>query len=576
MASARLMAEVVPETPTLFSAVLWSGGEEVKEDYEICHLNFKDGDNQCTVYTIPITVIAKRLLVAVPFEAWHRTASERFLPKTALSKAVLVELEGFSVDEFGGAGEATTVKACVGYLRADLAKTGCVGEADEPGALDFTDEESELKVVPFAKPLVDVANEMFSFQTATSTMEGDGDRPVSAGEVEQRFSKLEDSLEAIRMSLQQLPGVGSGLLKAQPKPSAAKAEEREGKKKKYQGLDAGVVQSARQVGIPEDHIERLAAMMAKPNRMEEAAGPAAGLRTKNVLSETEDEQEEEMIPDGPDAGGASGSAGGAVEKAVVQLTKLVSDMSKAKNARTGLDAILDRVDTGGGDASASSSTGGRSKSAAFKKLRDALVKNPEWLYKNVEARMEEDFQTLRMAPGASGLTTTPRAWIEHRSKLLHYPSTIRSAWIVAGIHDSLKAGNVSEARARCALALAAIDQSSLDNGSWMLSQEMLLEDAAPYSAFLGRRAPDMSEQAATKLVDERFLEVMVWRLKDRDNYIESRKRLSQALRSRGGDPATQNPPVKVWDPVPKVKPKAKPKWQRQREKDAPPQDGAEA
>ena len=47
------MAEVVPETPTLFSAVLWSGGEEVKEDYEICHLNFRDGeDNLSTALSI--------------------------------------------------------------------------------------------------------------------------------------------------------------------------------------------------------------------------------------------------------------------------------------------------------------------------------------------------------------------------------------------------------------------------------------------------------------------------------------------------------------------------------------------
>ena len=570
------MAELVPETPTLFSAVLWSGGEEVKEDYEICHLNFRDGeDNLSTVYTIPITIIAKKLLVAVPQGAWHRSAAERFLPRTALSKAVLVELEGFIVDEFGGAGEATTVKAWVGFLRSDLAKTGCVGDAEEPGALDFTDEDSDSKVVPFAKPLVDVANEMFSFQTATSAMEGD--RQVNAVEVEQRFSRLEDSLEAIRISLQQLPGIGSGLLKASPKPGATKAEDREEKrrKKKYQGLDAGVVQSARQVGIPEEHIERLAAMMDKPNRMDEPSRPLARAGSKNILSETEEEQEEEMIPDVPEAEGASGTAGGAVEKAVVQLTKLVSDMSKAKSARAGLDAILDRVDTGGGDAGAASSTGGRSKSAAFKKLRDALVKNPEWLYKNIEARMDEDFQTMRMAPGASGLTTTSRAWVEHRSKLLYYPSTIRSAWIVAGVHDSLKAGNYSEARARCALALAAIDQSSLDNGSWMLSQEMLLEDAAPFSSFLGRRAPDPSEQAATKLADERFLEVMVWRLKDRDNYIESRRRLGQALRGRGGDPPNPNPPVKVWDPVPKVKPKAKPKW-KQRENQAPPQEGAEA
>ena len=566
------MAEVVPETPTLFSSVLWKGGEEVKEDYEICHLNFLDGENTCVVYTIPITTIAKRLLVAVPQGAWHRSAGERYMPKTALSKAVLVELEGFAVDEFGGAGEATTVKAWVGFLRADLAKTGCVGEPGEPGALDFTEEESEVKVVPFARPLVEVANELFSFVTATSGMEaaeGQVDRPISAGEVEKRFAKMEDSLETIRLALQQLPGVGPGLLRAQPKAEATKAVE----KKKYSGLDAGVVQSARQVGIPEEHIERLAGLMAKPNRMDEPNSLPAGTRGRNVLSETEDEQEPELIPDGAEAEEASSSTGKAVEKAVVQLTKLVTNMKQEKNNKSGLDAILDRVDTGGGEGSSGTGVGGRSKAAAFKKLRDALSKNPEWLYKNIEARMEEDFQSMRNAPGSSGRLTSSRAWVEHRSKLLHYPSTIRSAWIISGVHDSLRNGNYSEARARCALALAAIDQSSLDNGSWMLSQEFLLEDAAPFSSFLGRRSPDPSEQAATKLVDERFLEVMVWRLKDRDNYIESRRRLGQALKSRGGDPAVPPKNPGGWEPVPKPKPK-KAKWPKPRDKEAP-QEGAE-
>ena len=567
------MAELVPETPTLFSSVLWTGGAEIKEDYEICHLTFLDGENTCVVYTIPVTIIAKKLLVAVPQGAWHRSAGDRYMPKTALSKAVLVELEGFAVDEFGGAGEATTVKAWVGFLRADLAKSGCVGEADEPGALDFTEEGNDVKVVPFAKPLVDVANELFGFVTATSGLDaGDGqeDRPISVGEVEKRFAKMEDSLETIRLALQQLPGTGPGLRKAQPKAEAGKF----GEKKKYQGLDAGVVQSARQVGIPEEHIERLAGLMAKPNRMDEPSAAPAGARSRNVLSETEDEQEPELIPDGAEAEEASGSTGKAVEKAVVQLTKLVTSMKQEKNNRSGLEAILDRVDTGGGDGSSGTAVGGRSKAAAFKKLRDALSKNPEWLYKNIEARMEEDFQTMRSAPGASGRVTSSRAWIEHRSKLLHYPTTIRSAWIVSGIHDSLRSGNYSEARARCALALAAIDQSSLDNGSWMLSQEFLLEDAAPFSSFLGRRAPDPSEQAATKLVDERFLEVMVWRLKDRDNYIESRRRLGQSWKSRGGDPPvpTRNPGG--WDPAPKPKPKPKPKWQKQKEREQP-QEGAE-
>lgn len=92
-----------------------------------------------------------------------------------------------------------------------------------------------------------------------------------------------------------------------------------------------------------------------------------------------------------------------------------------------------------------------------------------------------------------------------------------------------------EMSARCALAVAAIDQSSLDSGSWTLAQEVLLEAPAPFAAFIGRKNPDPVDQPASRLLDERFVELAVWRLKERDSYLESRKRLGAAGRGRGAD-----------------------------------------
>ena len=551
MASVSLMAEEVPVTPTLFTSVLWGdreAGEEIKEDYELCQINFSTEAGDQTVYTIPISFVNRKLLVAVPYRAWSRNLAERILPKTALTKPVLVELDSFKLDESGGAGGTIKVKAWVGYLRLDLAKSGCVGELEEPAkAVDFEDEEGN-KAIPFAEPLVNVANELFAFHTATSGQGGFGADVSEAGDIEERFSKLEKGLEAIRVSLEQIPGLGRG--------TGATAKAAPAEKKKYPGLDAGVLHSARQAGIPEAQLERLAGLMQKPTKMEEAEGVARGGRKKNVLSESEDEDEEELVvaEDGEEKGPA-------VERAVVQLTRLVTTMQAEKKKKKGLDSILDRADSGGGGEGSSGSSGGRSKSAAYKKLKEALEKTPEWIYQNIEKRMEDDFHVSRSAPGASERTTSTRAWLEHRSKLLHYPSTIRAAWIIGGIHDSLRLGNIAEARARCTLAIAAIDQSSLDSGSWMLSQEFLLEEAAPFSSFVGRKAPELSEQATTKLIDERFLEVMVWRLKDRDTYIESRRRLGQAQRNRGpgGDVPNPGQPPK---PDPKRKPKPKPKWNR--------------
>ena len=100
------------------------------------------------------------------------------------------------------------------------------------------------------------------------------------------------------------------------------------------------------------------------------------------------------------------------------------------------------------------------------------------------------------------------------------PTTIRYAWALAGIWDALRSGAVKEARARCALAVAAGDQASIDGSP--------SRTASALQSFQGRRGPEAWEQSGSKLLDERWLEVFMWRLKSKDSYLESRKRLTHA------------------------------------------------
>ena len=530
-----------PETPSLWNALLLQEGGEVREDYDPCYLTFEGSEGQLECHVIPIAVVQRKMLVAVPFGAWHRSPTERFLPRTALTKATLVEVDGVVIDESGGDAGTQMCRVWVGFLRADLGRTGQVGESETPGILDFGDEEG-VRIAPFAAPLVEIANEHFAFFSAASAAEA----TLAPLPVEARFSRLEESLEQIRVSLAGLTG---------DKASGGRGKSARQGARALPGLDAGVVASARDAGISEDQLQRLSGLLVKPNRMEE--GPRGQKARRSVLSETEEEAEEEEVELVP-AEEEDGSRG-PMEKAVLQLTKVVTKLTeKEKKKKSGLEEILERVDTGGiVDGSSGGSSGGRTKASAYKKIKSALEKQPEWLYRSIELLMEEDFQQIRNAPGSAAKAVSSRAWIEHRSRLLHYPSTIRTAWIVGGVHDCLKEGRYSEARARCALALAAIDQSSLDSGNWTLAQELLLEPAAPYNAFLGRRNPDLNEQATTKLIDDRFLELAMWRLKEKDSYLESRRRLGGAQRIKptevpgGGDPAPKR------DPKPKVKAKAK-------------------
>ena len=72
--------------------------------------------------------------------------------------------------------------------------------------------------------------------------------------------------------------------------------------------------------------------------------PAVRKKTKkDALSESE----EDLEPDVEEGGAEAADAGGPIEKAVVQLTKLMTIMAKTRSSRGGLEGILDKVDTGG-------------------------------------------------------------------------------------------------------------------------------------------------------------------------------------------------------------------------------------
>ena len=546
----------VPVTPSgLWSSTLLQEGGEVREDYDQCFVSFQTADGTAECYVIPVAVVQRKLLVAVPFGAWHRSPTERFLPRTALTKATLVEVEAVVLpDHPGGEAESQMCRLWIGFLRGDLARMGRVGESEAEGCVDFGDEDG-VRIAPYAAPLVEIANDHFAFVSANSGA-GDAGEQVQPNEglaPEARFARLEESLEQIRASL---AGLAGGRVAAPlPEPDKRRVQGA----RNYPGLDAGVLATARDAGISEEQLQRLSGLLVKPNRMEEKPrSQRAGGRQRTALSETEedaDEDEVELVPADEEAGVKE-----PVERAILQLTKLVSKMSeKESKKRSGLEEILDRVDTGGSaDGSGGGTSSGRTKAAAYKKIRAALEKQPEWIYKSVEGLMEEDFQQIRSAPGASSRVVSSRAWIEHRSKLLHYPSTIRTAWIISGVHDCLKEGRVSEARARCALALGAIDQSSLDSGSWSLSQELLLEPAPPYHTFIGRRSPDLHEQATTKIIDDRILELAMWKLKEKDSYLESRRRLGGASKKPGGEaPGGGDPAAPKRQPKPTGKAKAK-------------------
>ncbi len=445
----------VPHTPSILSSLLFEeGAEEPESEFTLCHLRFSIAGEECFCHVIPITVQSGKLLVAVPSSAWHRTVARRYLPANGLSKVVSVAV---AVDRNVEDPPAVdTLKVWVGYLSEDLVAQGEIGVSDEPGAASFGDDLG-IEARPAVEALFAVANEQFGFFTAPS-IGGDGD----VSPLQSRVSNLEAGIEDIRKTLAALPaqlasrGGASTLPPKDIRPGEARGLNARGATPKkasrgtdLKGLDPGVVTAARQAGVPEDQLQKLSVLLAKPNNMKDFVRPQA--RKSNVLSESEAEDEGEADEE-EGAGDENAEASAPIERAVLQLTKLVQNMAKKKSTsgKSGFDGIFERVEVAG-EAATSSSGGGRSKAVAFKKLKAALTEEPEWISSVAEELMNEDFATLRQAPGLGAVPCTARGWLEHRSKLLHYPATIRFGWVVSGILDCLRNDRVSEAKARCYL-----------------------------------------------------------------------------------------------------------------------------
>ena len=74
----------------------------------------------------------------------------------------------------------------------------------------------------------------------------------------------------------------------------------------------------------------------------------------------------------------------------------------------------------------------------------------------------------------------------------HQPH-VRWSWAVGAIWECLIQNNMKEARARCALLIAAADQTAIDSGSWLLSGVALLEPPPPFHAFAAHQSPAPQE-----------------------------------------------------------------------------------
>ena len=316
---------------------------------------------------------------------------------------------------------------------------------------------------------------------------------------------------------------------------------------RFPQLDASLVSAAlgagaRQAWTLEEMQRLILTGQAALKRLREPALPARTVDSE-VLSESEDEVEEEAL----EFGSALSSSPPSMEAAIAKLAEVFSLLAadRVKKAKASkMDQALDNL----GSTSAADGTGGggalKRAAAARRALRQALQDTLEEVSAVVEKLLLEDLTSHTQAPAA-----TLRAWLEHPSRIsASYKTSAYAAWSAACILDNPMKGTFAHARAQAALLLLQLDLLAINPGSWSLASELALEQGPPLTLLANDNLPNVSEgeRPFSRLLDARWSEVMLSHLRDAEDYVQKRRSLGRKLAQEDGH-----------GEAPKAKPKAK-------------------
>lgn len=567
MAFSAAGSERVPECPE--SSGLRDNfvllGDRIDFDYKVGFFQLEADSALCGI--IAVTEVDGAVLVAVPEALWDRTKAKRILPPDALRKAVRVMVPA-CIDEDRTSPEAQpSFKIWLGVLKECFEVSVHYDEEETDVQYAFPSDELGIPKLPFAKALVAIAKDHFEFATADEPLVSPSH---GAHGLENRMSAVEAVLKELQVGiarLQPAARLGADAKAAPARPSRKAAELGEHSMELPPGLDAGVARQALQSGVSHAALAEMAKMVGGSNFHRGLPVPKHAARAPAPL-ESEEEAEDQEEGDGADAVGSANP----IEKAIVHLSKIVGHLSKEKKGKAdkSLEALLDRAESGGGWGTESKDvTGGssRSKAAALRSLKRMVQQRPELIYKALEQRMEEDWTQAGVAPGATASSVTARGWLEHRSKIQNFQVPVRAAWCLAGIWDALRQDRVDEARARAALGVASLDQLGIDKGSWLVASEVVLEDAPPFSSFAAHRPLESWESPHTKLIDERWLDLFLAKLRDIHDFQDKKQKLTSGSRKTE---ETSNAAEKKEETKKKKKGGGKGNTRSEEEKTAPP------
>ncbi|CAE7216755.1 unnamed protein product [Symbiodinium sp. CCMP2456] len=489
-----------------------------------------------TVQALCVGDVGGRLLIALPAAAWHRTIARRAVPKGFISRVFGAEVAVCSRKDRVSEIPGQTIRIWLGF---------CESSAED--TLEVSDEDV---TVPFGLlptgeplvPLVDSLAEIWQVQVAqaqATPLQTASEGPAPAG-FDQRLASLEATVATLAASLSGYPAKAEPSSSAHPQlrlrrvPKAAAPKPgtvADANTGVYPGLDKGVVAAALAAGVDSQALQEMSRLVGAPGpmgRLKPEPRPALADAGRDPLEESEDEAQAANEPQGHLAGAGSGQAltsNGSAEALASALVKCLDTFQSPSSQKKG--ALERALDATGGGSLDTSLGGGRRNSSARRLLREALTSSPHEISAIIENLMAEDLSASTPGIAIPPLTSS-RAWLEHRSKVQAFPTMVHLAWAIAGALDCLRNGQTAQARARLNIALLQADQTSVDKGNWLLSQELSLEPSPPMASF---RRHDTGQSSAegvySKLLDPRWAEIALSRLRDEADFLEKRHRLSQ-------------------------------------------------
>ena len=164
------------------------------------------GDSQHRVSVIFVAETDNKVLVAVPFQAWHRLRDRRLLPVNSMTKAALVQVPATTLESREDPLEELTFRLWVGFLSPQVVQT--VEWNAEEGEADVAfDMDGSLEYLPYATGLMEVCQDHFAFHTAAEEAEGAQQLPngeSGLADLSQRVNGLETQLASLAQGMEQL------------------------------------------------------------------------------------------------------------------------------------------------------------------------------------------------------------------------------------------------------------------------------------------------------------------------------------------------------------------------------------